>query len=154
TDIGDHGDFLTSWDTWVAIQNGEDVSFDRDNDFQAGPVYIRNGRDLSEWVHVDVLFQAYFNACLILLQGPKAPTPVGGGVGAPLNSGNPYLSSKTTTGFGTFGGPHYVTLLCEVATRALKAVWFQKWYVHRRLRPEAFAARIDRTNSGVKSFPV
>src|SRR6185437_7740944 len=25
---------------------------------------------------------------------------------------------------------------------ALKAVWYQKWFVHRRLRPEAFAGRI------------
>jgi hypothetical protein len=30
----------------------------------------------------------------------------------------------------------------EVATRALKAQWFQKWFVHRRLRPEAFGGRI------------
>jgi hypothetical protein len=32
----------------------------------------------------------------------------------------------------------------------LKAVWFQKWFVHRRLRPENFAARIEynRTHPG------
>jgi hypothetical protein len=35
--------------------------------------------------------------------------------------------------------------MCEVATRALKAVWFQKWFVHMRLRPEVFACRVDRT---------
>jgi hypothetical protein len=29
-----------------------------------------------------------------------------------------------------------------VGTRALKAVWFQKWGVHRRLRPEEFGGRI------------
>ena len=29
--------------------------------------------------------------------------------------------------------------------RALKAVWFQKWFVHRRLRPEVMAERVDRT---------
>jgi hypothetical protein len=28
--------------------------------------------------------------------------------------------------------------MCEVASRALKAQWYQKWFVHRRLRPEAF----------------
>ena len=35
-----------------------------------------------------------------------------------------------------------MTLVTEVATRALKAVWFQKWNVHLRLRPEALAARL------------
>ena len=34
-------------------------------------------------------------------------------------------------GFGTFGAPHIKSLVAEVATRALKAVWFQKWFVHR-----------------------
>jgi hypothetical protein len=44
-------------------------------------------------------------------------------------------------GFGTFGGPHILALLTEVSTRALKAVWYQKWLVHRRLRPEEFGGR-------------
>jgi len=38
----------------------------------------------------------------------------------------------------TFGGPHVLSLLAEVSNRALKAVWFHKWYVHRTLRPEAY----------------
>jgi len=41
----------------------------------------------------------------------------------------------------------------EVATRALKAVWFQKWFVHRRLRPEAFAGLVHHTRTG-RSYPV
>jgi len=32
--------------------------------------------------------------------------------------------------------------LCEVSTRALKSVWFQKWKIHRCLRPEEFGARV------------
>jgi hypothetical protein len=47
-------------------------------------------------------------------------------------------------GFGTFGGPHILSLVTEAATRALKAVWLQKWFVHRRLRPEAFGGLIHR----------
>jgi hypothetical protein len=35
-----------------------------------------------------------------------------------------------------------LTVLVEGCTRALKAVWYQKWFVHRRLRPEVFAARV------------
>ena len=37
--------------------------------------HIRNGRDLAEWVHIDVLFQAYFRACLILGSPPEHLRP-------------------------------------------------------------------------------
>ena len=57
-------------------------------------------------------------------------------------------------GFGTFGGPHLATVLSEVSTRALKAVWFQKWFVHRRLRPEVMGERIDRTLYHNAGYPV
>ena len=56
--------------------------------------------------------------------------------------------------FGTFGGPHILSLVTEVATRALKAVWYQKWFVHRRLRPEAFAGLVHHTKSGTAKYPV
>ena len=79
---------------------------------------MRNGRDLGQWVHVDVLFQAYFHAFLVLA-----------GLGAPVDNNNPYRLSPTQEGFGTFGGPHIATLLCEVSTRALHAAWYQKWLV-------------------------
>ncbi len=151
-------DFVTDWDEYIIVQNGANRGFKLDkndpdkSDFEKDPVYIRNGRDLSQWVHIDVLFQAYFNAMLILLQGPDHPTPVLGGLGTPLNPGNPYLGNCTQEGFGTFGGPYIAATLCEVATRALRAVWFQKWYVHRRLRPEGFAARIHTNYSGTTKF--
>ena len=151
-------DFVTDWNEYITVQNGAKRGFKLDkndplkSDFEPQPVYIRNGRDISQWVHIDVLFQAYFNAMLILLQGPDHPTPVFGGLHAPLNSGNPYLSNFTQEGFGTFGGPYIAATLCEVATRALRAVWFQKWFVHRRLRPEVFAARIHTNNIRATNF--
>src|SRR4030095_12193541 len=37
---------------------------------------------------------------------------------------------------------------------ALKAVWYQKWFVHRRLRPEVHAARVDRTLYHAAGYPV
>ncbi len=133
-------DHVTSYNDWFDVQEGRVVT---QQTFDSTRRYIRNGRDLAEWVHVDVLFQAYFNACLIL------GTPVsGGGIGAPLNPGNPYSNSSVQEGFGTWGGPGIKTLLCEVATRALKAVWFQKWFVHRRLRPETFGGRVHFANTG------
>jgi len=128
-------DFLTTFPDWLAVQRGrDDKGADR---FDPQRLFIRNLRDLANYVHFDALFQEFLNACLILLSllpPPSAP---------PFDPGNPYRDSRTQEGFGTFGAPHILSLLAEVATRALKAVWFQKWYVHRRLRPEAFGGRIE-----------
>jgi hypothetical protein len=133
-------DYLTSYSDWLASQNGfEDYSYPIDSTAR----YIRNLRDLGQWVHVDALYQAYHQACLILLAA-----------GAPVAAGNPYASSTTQIGFGTFGGPHILSLVTEVATRALKAVWYQKWFVHRRLRPEAMAGLVHNTRTGAASYPV
>lgn len=138
-------DYMTSFDTgpgnWLDAQRGVAPPFGDTLDPIAR--YIRNGRDLGQWVHIDVLFQAYFHTFLILA-----------GAAATVDDGNPYANNPTQQGFGTFGGPHIATLLCEVSTRALKAVWFQKWFVHRRLRPEVFAARVDRTIYHGAGYPV
>jgi len=134
-------DHLTDFPSFLNIQNGGSPSDGETFD----PVrrYIRNSRDFGAFVHVDVLFQAYFNACLILITPPNPGDPlIGGGIGCPLNPGNPYLGNRTQIGFGTFGAPAIKALMCEVASRALKAQWFQKWYVHRRLRPEAYGGLV------------
>jgi len=132
--------YMTDFDTWLAVQRGTAQGPDA---FDPVPRYMRNGRDIGQWVHVDVLFQAYFHAFLVLA-----------GAGAPFDDGNPYNGNPSQIGFGTFGGPHVATLLCEVSTRALKAVWYQKWFVHRRLRPEVMAERVDRTLFAGPSYPV
>lgn len=144
-------DYLTRYDDWLGVQRGYIPA--HVEHFDAARRYIRNGRDLSQWVHVDVLYQAYFHALMILL-APPSIDPLSGGIGAPFNPGNPYVNSRTQTGFGTLGGPHIATLLPEVATRALKAVWFQKWFVHRRLRPEVFAGRLQNHLTGAARYPL
>lgn len=140
-----NANYLTDFPTWLDVQNGT-TNFPPDL-FDGTKRYIRNMRDLGQYVHVDALYEAYLNACLILL-----------GMNAPLDAGNPYNSPKpastTQIGFGTFGGPHILSLVCEAATRALKVVWYQKWFVHRRLRPEAYGGLIHQTNSGTKVYPV
>jgi hypothetical protein len=135
-------DFMTVWDEWLWVQNGADRGFVPSH-FDDQLHYLRNGRDLSQWVHIDVLFQGYFNACLILLQGGGAASSVGGGLGAEHSGTNPYGAAMRQQGFGTLGDPAHIAMLCEVAPLALKAVWFQKWYVHLRFRPEVYAARVD-----------
>jgi hypothetical protein len=137
-------DFLTQYPDWLSAQNGTSPS--TKSQFDSTRRFIRNGRDMAMWVHVDVLYQAYFDAMLILLQPPDpTDTVTGGGLGAPLNPGNPYLQSSNQIGFGTFGAPAISAAVAEIATRALKAVWYQKWFVHRRLRPEEFGGLVHNT---------
>lgn len=145
-------DYMTAFDEWLLVQNGGNSG--RSQEYESGRRYIINGRDLGQWVHIDVLFQAYFDACLILLGNFDAEDPFSSGVQAPRNPGNPYIGSRTQIGFGTFGGPYFITLVSEVATRALKAVWYQKWAVHRRLRPEAFGGLVYKNLSRGTSYPL
>jgi membrane-associated phospholipid phosphatase len=144
-------DHMTQYAQWLNIQR----AFPPDEIQQYDPVrrYIRTGRDMAQWVHIDVLYQAYFHALLILLTPPSSD-PLAGGIGAPFDPGNPYLASANQDGFTTFGGPHVATLLTEVASRVLKAQWFQKWYVHRALRPEAFAGRVHNHITGAANYPL
>lgn len=134
-------DFLTDYASWLACQNGQGP-FEA-NRYDPQRRYLRNGRDISHYVHIDVLFEAYFNACLWLVDN-----------GAPLSPSNPYANSRTQAGFCTFGAPHMKTMVAEVATRALKAIWYQKWFVHRTLRPEAFGGLVHNTLSNKRSYPL
>jgi hypothetical protein len=132
-------DFMTDFDSWLAVQRGVSVPpIDRD---QQNRRYLQTPRDMANYVHFDALYEAYLNAALVLL-----------GLGAPPDNGNPYAHSANQEGFGTYGGPHLLSLVTEVATRALKAQWFQKWFVHRRLRPEAFGGRIHAHLAGLRDY--
>jgi hypothetical protein len=134
-------DHLTSFDDWLAVQNGAEPAADvRD---LINRRYIQTPRDMAHYVHFDALYEAYLNACLILL-----------GANAPVDEGNPYNFSDTQIGFGTYGPPHILSLVTEVATRALKAAWYQKWSVHRRLRPEEFGGRVHLQLTGAREYPI
>jgi hypothetical protein len=134
-------DYLVKFDTWLRIQNGAQPAEQPVAD--GGRRYVRNLRDLAHYVHRDALYEAYLNACLILLD-----------MKAPLDPGNPCIGPAARDGFGTFGGPHVLTLVTEVAKRALEAVWFQKWFVHRRLRPEAFGGLVHNQRTGAAMYPI
>jgi len=132
---------------WLDVQNGvltfAGTNVNDTNRFDPTRRFISNLRDLANYVHFDALYEAYLNACLILLE-----------VRAPVDAGNPYLEPLgRQDGFGTFGGPHILSLVTEVATRALKSVWYQKWGVHRRLRPEEFGGRVHVHLRGLPARP-
>jgi PAP2 superfamily len=133
-------DYMTNYSEWLAVQNG---SLPTPNRFDSTQRYIRNNRDLAQWVHVDALYQAYFNALFILL-----------GMGAPADPANPYRNSNTQDAFGTFGNPHIQALMTGASANALRTVWYQKWYAHRRLRPEAFAGSIHNHVSKAANYPI
>jgi membrane-associated phospholipid phosphatase len=137
-------DLLTDFASYLACQNGAPSG---SNPVDPTRRYLRNGRDIGAWVHIDVLYQAYFQACLYLI-----------GIGAQLNPGNPYAPGNPAainqTGFGTFGVPYLKAILAAVSSRALKAQWFQKWYVHRTLRPEAYGGLVHLAKVGTKSYPL
>ena len=128
-------DYMTSFSDWLTVQNGNVTGLQNQKDPQHR--YLHNGRGLAAFTHVDVLYQAYLTALLVL-----------GTIGAPLNPGNPYVGSRTENGFGTFGAPDFAGTLTEVATKALNAVWYQKWFVHLRPRPEAHGGLVHLIKTG------
>jgi membrane-associated phospholipid phosphatase len=146
-------DFLTQYSDWLSVQDG--VAPASPTGYDPVRRYIRSGRDLAQWVHMDVLYQAYFNAMLIMLTPPDPTDDVtGGGMGVPLNPGNPYVNSTNQVGFGTFGQPAIAAAVAEIATRALKAVWYQKWFIHRRLRPEEYGGLVHNYLTKGQKYPI
>lgn len=151
-------DYMQSWLGWLKVQYGADVNgCGPGQDLQAGRRFICTPRDLATYVHFDALYQAYLNATLILL---SMKTPFDPGFAHLSGEGdvfNPVSNSRTksnTGGFALWGGPHILTLVTEVATRALKAVRFQKFNNHLRLRPEALAGRLSKAQEIDGCFPV
>ena len=134
-------DYLITFADWLSCQNGTVPAAVVHPD--PTPRFPRLGRDLGVYVHTDTPYEAYFNAAQMLAA-----------LGAPLNPANPYAKSKSEAGFATFGTPHLLALLGEVSSRALKAVWFEKWYVHRVIRPEEFGGRIHLNLTGQTNYPI
>jgi hypothetical protein len=161
-------DYLTEWPMWLRAQNGEDLRDNSDlfEDASLTPRrFITFPRDLATYVHDDALYEAYLNACLILL---SMGTPFDPGFAKLSGQGTHILNSlhidsnavdsleshpREAGGFALYGGPHILTLVTEVATRALKAVRYQKFNNHIRLRPEALAARIEAATAIKTAFP-
>ena len=109
-------DYVTTFGEWLQIQNG--VPPWREYVWDTTPRYIRNGRDLAEWVHYDYLYQAFLNAALILANyRPEAVLFENRSV---LSEKNPYKYSKVQDGFVTFGLGQAVDwpgTLCPAAER-------------------------------------
>ena len=117
-------DFMTTFGEWENIQNGaapsEVAVFDDHHR------YVHTGRDTSAYTQADELYQAYLIADLVCST-----------LGIRANPQSPYVTFKNEQAFGTFGGPDITATLGAVARAAINAVWYQKWLVHLRHRPES-----------------
>jgi hypothetical protein len=131
-------DFMTGPAEFLNVQNGIPTGKSLT---PGAALYLHNGRGLAAYTHDDVLYQAYLIAYLVLKTINKdAP--------APLNPGNPYIGSRTQNGFGTFGQPDIAATLAAVAGEAIREVWYQKWWVHLRHRPESGGAIVYLQKTG------
>jgi hypothetical protein len=134
--------FLTDYAEWVDCQRGarprSSIAFD------ATPRFICSARELAEYVHRDFSFQPYMNAALIMLAlGKDALSPT-----------NPYRGSRTQFGDITLGSKNVLSLLAQAALLGQKGAYFHKWQVHRRLRPECFAGRIETHVVGQRQYDI
>jgi hypothetical protein len=151
---GTTNDFLTGYTEWLNIQNGQAPT--RSTNYDSTRRYIRNGRDLAEYVHYDYPFQAALNAANIIvnaLTGLAFDTDPKFSPRA-YDAGNPYLSYTKQAGFATFGNADLQVRIAKAAQYALDHAWYQKWLVHRRLRPEEFGGRVHNNKTGVTNYPI
>ena len=159
-------DWLADFGSWLNAQNGVDT---RGQDvFDATRRFIRSLRDGATFVHFDNVVDAFYNAAYILVSEPTGDQELAANATGrpqidlefPLDPGNPYdppgtaMDSRTQGGFATFGTGHLLQALVEVLGRALRAVWWQKWGVHRRLRPEEYGGRVDNQLQGRRTYPI
>ncbi len=128
-------DYMTDPVTYQQVQNG--IGTGQTIQFDPQLRYLRNGRDLCAYTHVDVLYQAYFTALLAMAT-----------LGAPANAGSPYVGATKQNGFGTFGGPDFAATLPAAARLSLNSVWYQKWWIHLRHRPESGGAIVRQILTG------
>jgi hypothetical protein len=145
-------DYMTTMKSYVSVQRGLKQARERyvlvsgsgDSTLpRPQRRFISTPRDLATYVHYDALYEAYLNACLILLSMETPFDPAFDQLSGRGLSAGSAERRRQAAGFALWGGPHILTLVTEVATRALKAVRFQKFNNHVRLRPEALAARIE-----------
>ena len=167
-------DFMTTYEEWLDIQRGCAQAPGLDI-YDPVRRYYFNGRVAASYVQIDALAQAYFNACIIMLTPPETIGQFGmnagfGGIGTPFDPNNPYFgeavgggvgdssgfsgAARISEGLATFGPPQILTILWAVSGTAAQNQWFQKWNVHRRLRPEAYGGRLHNMLTGRANYPI
>ena len=134
-------DYSTNSGSWLARQDGAAWG---PRVYDSSLRYMRNIRALAAWVDADPPLQAAYHALSILLQ-----------MGAPLDPANPYVSQITNQdAFTTFGPVEWFDMIGRAPRAGHEAVWFQKWRIHRTIRPEEYAGRVHNHLTGAFTYPL
>jgi len=145
------GDYMMDPSSWLFVQRG---CMPAPIQLQPTPRFYSTPRDVTRYIEFDLITEAYINALGLLIMMPDAQRIDGGGFGIPFDKNNPYRKSCTQEGFVTFGPTHIISLLNKVAYAAHSHTWHEKWFVHRRLRPEEFGGRVNFDFRGEKDYPI
>ena len=166
-EVGAAADYLTVFSDWLAVQNGRD---DRGKDqFDTTQRrFIRNLRDGAHFVHFDQVVNACWNAAFYLLSEPVGNQNMGNAMG----TGRPQVdlefpktqatrtirrARRETRGRRWASPPSVHPALASAhggGGAAGRAVWWQKWGVHRRLRPEEYGGRVDNQLNTRRTYPL
>jgi len=123
-------DFMTNFSEYLFVENGNGA-FDKTNVTDPTPRFIRSGRDLGSLVNADSIYSIYFRAAIILQN-----------LGVPIDASSPYTNDTRINGFNTFSTAWLFNLIGAAQDTEAQA-FYQKWYVHRKLRPEAMGNLVD-----------
>ena len=138
-------EYMTDYAAWLNVQNGSPSPVPP---FQTAPAanarYINDNRALSAYLRADFTPQGPIIASLILNSF---------GVNA-LSPSNPYRASLNQSGQGTFGASEFIDMIAHAGHVALLATWFQKWAVHRKVRPEAFGGAIHNMKTTTARYDI
>jgi hypothetical protein len=136
-------DFHVTYADWLTMQRGGGGGAT-----PAGTTtrYIATARDLTRVLQLDVsggtAFQHEFMAMLNLVR-----------LAIPRNPALPALAPNDNAALN-FGTQMLPQLIAFCYTTGLTPVFWQKWQLHRRIRPEAYAGRVHNHISGAASYPV
>ena len=118
---------------WLEIQNGS-KGFERSTQ-PTNFKYVGDCRGLGSKVHMDPLFQFYYNAALVAF---------GNGIGPSA------WSHPRTTAWTDGANPYVLATVSHVALGALRHAWNAKWNSTMKIRPEVYAQRL---HHGLRSGP-
>lgn len=124
----------STMDGWMDVQNGVEGGKYVAND---NTKFVYNPRVLGSLVHNDPLYQVYYTACLIAYQNGVYPSEFKSDT----------IDCWTSTGFVDIIGS-----VAHVALNALRVAWNSKWFVGLKIRPEAFAQRIELSQTQTDEF--
>lgn len=136
-------DVLTDYDEWLSNQRGNQ-SLGQTPSFSDAR-YPYKGRDLGQIAGNDSIYSVYYRAALVL-NGLL-------GFGRGFDAGNPYNGTRKQIGFASFGLAHLLQLVAR-APQAERGTWYQKWQVHRMLRPQKFGGLVHNVLTGAADYPI